>query len=444
MPVDYNRRIQDEDTTIGTPSGIVSTTTPQTSPSSQGSGQFSNLQDYIRANEGDRNYTASRVGEDIGNKYQSAISDINQSVGQIGQNRQALDTQRNQFNSVVAGAGTNAITPEQIANARNMALGISGTDFSPKEQASSTMTEAEAKRQSRASELKNIGSGSAIQEYLKSVRSNPSSSTAGETRLDEFLTRQTPEGSSQLQSASSKASDLEKNRQLQDAMKEVESSYGQLTPGSLSDYVRKAREGYQTGLGDVNKKRASQVSMERRGISDLNQARAAYENSLATARANDQSLANYAASVNQANQLISQYNDIIGQAPGLGRSGNVQRLQELMNAYGIQPDSLNNVDPRYGTRATAAENDLVGGLGSLRSQRYAEIDAANRAIAEREAAILSNIQSSDPYSLYSSDIANARTREASLRPEELARLQALYSLSGEDQAYRNYITGGIV
>ncbi|CAB4157365.1 hypothetical protein UFOVP683_18 [uncultured Caudovirales phage] len=443
MPIDYNRRVQDEDTTVGTPSGVITTATSQANPSMQGSGQFSNLQDYIKANEGANNATASRVGSDIENRYGSALENINTGVSQIGQKKGEIDAQRNQFNDVVSGAGTSSITAAQIANARNMAMGVSGVNEAPRLQANQMGAQFEQERQSKANELKNIGSGVGIQDYLRGVRSNPSSSTTGELRLDEFLTRQTPEGANQLQNAVSRGSQVAANQQIGNAIGGVEASYANLSPTSLSDYVRQQRGSYQTGLGNVNRSRASTLAMERRGISDINAAKTAYENSLATARANDQALRAFAASAAEANRNISAYNNDIAQADQLAGTGNTARLAQLMSQYGIGANESANVDTRYGNRATAMRNDLMRGLQSLRSAKAAEIESANKSTATRQAELAASIQATDPYSLYNTDVANVRTRQDALRANEMARLQALYSLSGEDEAYRNYLTGGI-
>lgn len=443
MPLDYNARLDEEDTTVGTPSGIVSTTTPQNNPSMQGSGQFSNLQDYVRANEGAKNTTATKVGQDINSRYNTALSGITSGVAQIGEKQAALSSQRNQFNDIVSGAGTQSITPEQIASARNMALGISGVNSAPRSEASQLLTQKETEKQSKASELQNIGTGSSIQNYLRSIRANPSNSTSGELRLDEFLTRQTPEGSSKLQEAASKANLLSTNNQLQNAMTGVESAYGTLSPQSLSDYVRQQRTAYQTGLGSLNRDRVSQVSSERRGVSDVDAARANYESSLAAARANDKALRDYAASINQANQNISSYNNQIAQLDQLAGNRNTAELERIMRENAIAEDEAANLVARFGNRSTALRNDAMRGLQSLRSQRQAEIDAANAAIAERDRQVVAATQAVDPYSLYNADIANATTRESALRNSELARLQALFSLSGEDQLYRDYLSGGL-
>ena len=443
MPIDYNARLDEEDTTVGTPSGIVSTSTPQNNPSMQGSGQFSNLQDYVRANEGSRNATATKVGEDVNSRYNTALSGITAGANQIGEKGQALTSQRNQFNTIVSGAGTSAITPEQIASARNMALGISGVNSSPRTEASQILSQREIERQGKASELQNIGAGSGIQNYLRSVRSNPSNSTSGELRLDEFLTKQTPEGSSQLQNAATKGTSLAGNSQLQNAMNNVESSYAALSPQSLSEYVRQQRGDYQTGLGNIDRARVSRVATERRGVSDMDSARANYENSLSTARANDQALRDYAASVNQANSNIASYNNQIAQLDQFAGTRNNAELERIMRENAIAENEAGNVVGRFGNRSTALRNDAMRGLQSLREQRQAEIDASNRAIADREAQLAASVQSVDPYSLYNSDVANARTRQDALSSGELARLQALYSIAGDDQDYRNYLAGGL-
>ena len=183
--------------------------------------------------------------------------------------------------------------------------------------------------------------------------------------------------------------------------------------------------------------------MERRGISDINAAKTAYENSLATARANDQALKDYASSIVESNRNISAYNNDIAQADQLAGTGNTARLAQLMSQYGIGANESANVDARYGNRATAMRNDLMRGLQSLRGARAAEIESANKSTATRQAELAASTQATDPYSLYNTDVANVRTRQDALRANEMARLQALYSLSGEDEAYRNYLAGGI-
>jgi hypothetical protein len=439
MPIDYNSRVREEDTTIGTPSGIVSTSTAQSNPSMQGSGQFSNLQDYVRANEGAKNSTANRVGQDIGNRYNTALSGVRSSVGQIGEQKQALDTQRNQFNTVIGGAGTSSITPEQIANARNLAMGVSSPDMSARTQASNLSSQAEVQKQQKADELKNIGSGTYnIQDYLKGIRSNPSSSTRGELRLDEFLTRQTPEGATQLQNAATRGTALGANTELQTAMGGVNTSVANLSPTALTDYVRQNRGTYQAGLGDINRTRAESVARERRNISDVNASRAAYQNSLNNAIANDQTLAGYTGSVDEANALIRRYNDTLAQTDQFAGTRNFGELNRIVNEFGIAPD-----ESAIGRNATAVRNDIFRGLQRLREQRGNEIQQYNQMIADRRNQLTSGVQATDPYSLYTQDVANASTRQNALRPDEMARLQALYSISGEDEAYRQYLAGGL-
>ena len=446
MAIDYNRRIQDEDTTIGTPSGIVSTSTSQTNPSTQSSGQFSNLQDYVNANAGERNSTANRVGQDITNKYNTALSGVTGAVGGVAQNKTALDTQRGNFNTVVSGAGVtgSAITPEQIASARNMAMGVTTPGVEQRQQANNLVTQAEATKQLKANELRNIGSGTYnIQDYLRGVRANPASSTGGELRLDEFLTKQTPEGSTKLQDAATKGASLASNTQLQDAMGQVEASYGNLNPTTLSDYVKQNRATYQTGLGPINKARASTIAMQNRGITDQNAARSLYESSVGAAKANDQNIKDYETAIEQAYGNINSYNNQISQADQYAGTGNEAKLDELLKLNNIATPETDAWDPRYGTKATAMRNDLVKGLQSLRTQRASDVESRRQAIRARQDEVTSGIQAVNPYYQYTQDVARAKTRENALRSSEMARLQALYSIAGDDQDYRNYLAGGL-
>ncbi len=439
MPIDFNNRIGEEDTTIGTPSGIVSTSTPQNNPSMQGSGQFSNLQDYVRANEGARNATATRVGQDVASRYDTALAGVRSSVGQIGQQKQALDTQRNQFNTIVGGAGTSAITPEQIANARNLAMGVSSPDMSARDQASSISTQAELQKQQKANELKNIGSNSYnIQDYLRGIRANPSSSTRGELRLDEFLTRQTPEGATQLQNAVTKGTSLGANTELQDAMGGVNTSVSNLSPTALTDYVRQNRESYQTGLGNIDRTRAETVARERRNISDVGRSRSAYEGSVNNAIANDQELSGYVNAANEADAQIRRYNDTLAQVDQFAGTKNYPELKRIMDEFGIAPN-----ESAVARNATAARNDIFRALQGMREQRANEIQQYNQAIENRKGQLTSGVQSTDPYYQYTQDVANASTRQNALRANEMARLQALYSMAGEDEAYRQYLAGGL-
>jgi hypothetical protein len=446
MPIDYNNRLEEEeDTTVGTPSGIVSTGTAQTNPSTQGSGQFSNLQDYIKSSEGQRNTTASKVGQDVENRYNTAISGIKEDANQIEQNRNSFDAQRNQFNNIVSGAGTGTITPDQIASARNLAMGISSPDYSARDSASNLLAQSEMTKQQKANELKNIGSGALnIQDYLKGIKPNLSTSTRGELRLDEFLTRQTPEGSNQLQTAFSRGENLAANQDLQNAMGTVNSSIANLDRNTLSDYVKSNRGNYFNTLGDVNKQRASTLKMENRGITDLNQARNMYDTNLQNTISNDKDLKDYADAIQRGESDISKYNNEINQLNKTdfneSKDQALERKRNVLRSYGIQPVEANSIDS---TDETALYNDAMRGLQSLRGKIGSETIGYRGKKDEREADLRSSIQSSDPYHKYLSDMSKSLTRQDALRANEQARLQALYSLSGEEEAYRNYLAGGL-
>jgi hypothetical protein len=219
----------------------------------------------------------------------------------------------------------------------------------------------------------------------------------------------------------------------------VNASVANLSPTALTDYVRQNRGTYQAGLGDINRSRAESVARERRNISDVNASRDAYQNSLNNAIANDQTLAGYTGSVNQADAQIRRYNDTLAGTDQLAGTRNLGELRRIMNEFGITEDESAN---RRGD-ATAVRNDIFRGLQNLRSQRGSEMQQYNQMIADRRNQLTSGIQAVDPYYQYTQDVANASTRQNALRPDEMARLQALYSISGEDEAYRQYLAGGL-
>lgn len=199
-----------------------------------GSGRFTNLQQYIQANEANPNAQllqreGQRRQEELGTKQQQFVS-------QATPIKTGLETIRSgqQFVQSALQNPTQFVTPErleQFAGYRTSGVGDLQTPIN----------QFQALRSGLGSEQERIASGlemikstpTALQNYIQSQRENPALATRGENVLDRFLTQSTASGQQAIAGLSTTASAI-RQAQIPTIASEVEALRTETQGGPLS------------------------------------------------------------------------------------------------------------------------------------------------------------------------------------------------------------------
>lgn len=234
--------------TLGTSSGIIGQGVipgqqgRAVSPKQKGSGRFTNLQSYIRANEpesGGLNPNARLVqqrAEQAGTQLGQRQSEFTQGLEPIRTGLQNIQGVSTLAQSAFQDPSKFVQTPENlqrftaIRTGKEMIPGIT-----------ETYGQVEPLRQGLTSQQRQISEGlrtdvgQNLQEYLKSTRQRPELATLGEQQLDKFLTEQTPSGQSAIESAVSRAGQIESMQApSQETLSQLETLKNQLVENPLA------------------------------------------------------------------------------------------------------------------------------------------------------------------------------------------------------------------
>ena len=212
------------------------------SPKQKGSGRFTNLQSYIRANEpesGGLNPNARLVqqrAEQAGTQLGQRQSEFTQGLEPIRTGLQNIQGVSTLAQSAFQDPSKFVQTPENlqrftaIRTGKEMIPGIT-----------ETYGQVEPLRQGLTSQQRQISEGlrtdvgQNLQEYLKSTRQRPELATLGEQQLDRFLTEQTPSGQSAIESAVSRAGQIESMQApSQETLSQLETLKNQLVENPLA------------------------------------------------------------------------------------------------------------------------------------------------------------------------------------------------------------------
>jgi hypothetical protein len=401
----------------GGQSGIISPQSPQTNAKAVGSGQFTNLADYITANQGASQNLGSAIESDVQNKASTAQNQFQQTVNQNKPVAQEFGQARSTFQDYF---NRPSLSESDVQNATNLRTG--NTNYQNKyNSAIQNINTAKTGYNTEKQNLSNLGQGKTLTSYLKGFGENPSAKTMGEVGLTRFLVNQTQPGQKALQTANTVAENMQANPQAD--IQEISNAYNQISPEALQGYSDTQRQNYIGSLGTIDKNRAGRNIASNLGISDLTAEQNSYKQQM-------QDLQN-------ARQQYGQRQNAINNINNLSKEQIENLLQEEIDnskgkeRTGVLLPGLAGADPNTVYRG---EQAMIGG-------KYADPKEINRTnLKGRFESYLPTLQQqqsdyqkaleSNKYNQYQSQLANANTVSSALNTNEVARLQALQKLSG--------------
>jgi hypothetical protein len=365
--------------------------------SQRGSG-FTNLQQYVTANENNANPEIVRQRtQQAGTGLQQAQTGFENVAKQAQTGLQGIQGVNTFVGNVLKDPTKAATNKESLQRFQALRTGqeaiANPTEvFQPFTQARSGF---ESQREQLAGGLRRDVTGTGLQEFIRSQRANPSLATQGENVLDRFLTESTTAGKTALQQAQERAGQIQAT-QIPGISGEVEALRQQVEPLQF-----RTQQGIQSGINPL-------VREQENFITGLNKDYVAQQLGL---------------NVNQA-QAIKQQADKYSQNMNEIQSGidlGNQALEDLKNQRGVNFDE--------DTSATANE---------LREKIRERESAINRDIAYRDSQKEGQRRFSQAYKPILdklNEYNQNRTRQQLLQQYDLPRLQriqALQSLSGQD------------
>ncbi len=374
--------------------------------SQRGSG-FTNLQQYVAANENNANpeLVRQRTAQ-AGTGLQQAQTGFENVAKQAQTGLQGIQGVNTFVQDVLADPTKAAANKESLQRFQALRTGTEKIQnptevFQPFTQARSGF---ESQREQLAGGLRRDVTGTGLQEYIRSQRANPSLATQGENVLDRFLTESTTAGKTALQQAQERAGQIQAT-QIPGISGEVEALRQQVEPLQF-----RTQQGIQTGINPLAKEQENfltglnnNVYLARQlGINNVEEA---------------QKLKNQA---NEISQNINQFERNI--------DSGLKALQDLRNQRGMYFDqdtssSANELREKIKEREAAVNRDL-------------EIRDSQRKFFINNKPLLDKIDAYNQRAM--------RSRQELLQeydPNRLARINALSQLSG--QSFQDLLNRGI-
>jgi len=379
--------------------------------SQRGSG-FTNLQQYVTANENNANpeivrQRTAQAGTGL-QQAQTGFENVAQQAKTGLQGIQGVNTFVGNVLRDPTAAAANQETLKRFQALRTGQEAIANpTDvLQPFTQARSGF---ESQRGDIASGLTRDVTGSGLQDYIRSQRANPSLATQGENVLDRFLTESTTAGKTALQQAQERAGQIQAT-QIPGISGEVEALRQQVEPLQF-----RTQQGIQSGINPL-------VKEQENFITGLNKNYVAQQLGVNIDQAE---------AIKQQADKYSQNIIEIQRGIDLGN----QELNNINNAINFENAIVNNPNTTAAQKETARNN-----LQRFRNQAREREQAINRDAgylqsqkSGRDIYLGRNQPILDKLNTYNENIG--KTRQQLLQAYDLPRLQrvqALQSLSGQD------------
>lgn len=413
----------------GGQSGVVSPYAPQSNAKNVGSGQFTNLADYVSANQGGTQQLGQAIKSDVQKKATTAGENFQNTVrGSIQPNVESFKNARKNFESFFNKPN---VTSEDISTATNLRTGQTPF-YGQYYNALNDINNATSQYSGIRNELQNLGSGQTLTNYLRGFGEEPSKKTLGETGLTRFLINQSQPGQEALNYATdvSRQMNLQPNAELSN----LTNAYQQVTPEALQGFSDEQRQNYISSLGPLDKQRASKTVSQKLGINDIGQEEKNYQDLISKYGNVSSKLQTEQNILNNINNLSDeQISNILQERinqnrlperTGLGQIGyanpNVVYSQgNVATQGGMYNDTASNVNRQN------LQNRLQQSLTPLQQQQQ---DFQNQLNANK-------------FLNYQNQLSNANTIQSTLNQNELAKLQALSQLSGYD--YTDFLNRSI-
>jgi len=384
--------------TLGRTAGSISQgggTGQRRNVSQRGSG-FTNLQQYVTANENNANpeLVRQRTAQ-AGTGLQQAQTGFENVARQTQTGLQGIQGVNTFVQNVLrdpTAAAANQANLQRFQNLRTGTERIANPTevFQPLTQARSGF---ESQREQLAGGLRRDVTGTGLQEYIRSQRANPSLATQGENVLDRFLTESTTAGKTALQQAQERAGQIQAT-QIPGISAEVETLRQEVEPLQF-----RTQQGIQSGINPLAKEQENFLT--------------GFNNNIYLAK--QLGLNN----VEEAQKIKRQSEEILQNIPAFESSieSGIKALQDLKNQRGIYFDE-----------------DTSSSANELRRKIKEREDAVNRDLAIRDFQrkfFITNKPILDKIDEYNQ--RTLRTRQELLQeydPSRLARINALSQLSG--------------
>jgi len=393
--------------------------------SQRGSG-FTNLQQYVTANENNANPEIVRQRtQQAGTGLQQAQTGFENVAKQAQTGLQGIQGVNTFVGNVLRDPTAAAANQETLKRFQALRTGQEAIKnlnevYQPFSQA---RTGFESQRGDIASGLTRDVTGSGLQDYIRSQRANPSLATQGENVLDRFLTESTTAGKKALQQAQERAGQIQAT-QLPGISGEVEALRQQVEPLQF-----RTQQGIQSGINPL-------VKEQENFITGLNRNYVAQQLGLNVGDAEyiQGQINKYQQNKNELEGMISQSQKAIDD---LNRSINTEQniiknsdakindplatFEEKNNAQKSKETAINTID--FNRREIAKRNKAIEpNRFSLNAQTRWYNDYITR-----------NQPTLNKLNTYNENIG--KTRQQLLQqydPNRLARVQALQTLSGQD------------
>ncbi|NDD84878.1 hypothetical protein EBZ38_11505 [bacterium] len=395
------------------------------------SGRFTNLQQYIQANEAN-NPNARLLQREAQAKQGELGTKQAQFTTQATPIKTGFETIRSgqQFVQNALENPTQYVTPERLQQFAGYRTSGVGDIETPYNQLQALRSGLGTQQEQLASGLETIKSiPTALQNYIQSQRANPSLATRGENVLDRFLTQSTQSGQQAIEGLGTTATAI-RQAQAPSIVGDIESLRTQAQAGPLSsadvrnlitsqttpeeEYVRGITPGYVAGKVGV----------------DVNQGKAVAEQ-LQKYQTSKPILEAHNAAINELNNAINFEQSFIDQAD-----------KTIAEEQAKQIDAQRNRRRFDDTQLRAAERtkmDRQNQINRFREQiqlRNQSINPEILALDENsyQQFLANNQDTINKYNTYLNQIN--KTREQYLQendPTRLSRIQALQQLAGTTQ-----------
>ena len=406
--------------TLGRTTGSISQgggTGQKRNVSQRGSG-FTNLQQYVTANENNANPEIVRQRTA---QAGTGLQQAQEGFGRVADTAQSGLQGIQRVNTFVQGvlANPTAAAANQANLQRFQALRTGQERIANPTDVYQPFAQAQAgfgsQREQLASGLRTDTTGSGLQDYIRSQRANPSLATQGENVLDRFLTESTTAGKTALQQAQERAGQIQATA-LPGISAEVETLKSQVSPLS---YI--TQQGIQSGVNAPTQEEQNYLSNI-----NINEGKNLIARSMGkTTQELDPELADLNYRINKIKKTNEQRDENL----------RVARKSPEYQADVVDLETKIIADPKSGNQQWAREARDQGmkdienkyknktNLGTYQGETYIDEllkGAPNIALKNYESKVnqIPNINKQRLLQLYD--------------PNRLARVQALQTLSGQD------------
>ena len=419
--------------TLGMGSGTFGANAQQRKNIAQGgSGRFTNLQQYVQANEANNPNAQllQREGQARQGELQTRQQEFTRQAEPIKTGFQAIRSGQQFVQSALDNPTQIVQTPSNIqrfAGYRTQGIGDIETPFNQLQSARGMLG---TQQQQLASGLETIQRDpNALQNYLQSQRANPSLATRGENVLDRFLTQSTESGQKAIAGLGTTAGAI-RSTQAPSIIGDIET-------------LRTQAQGKPLSSADVGNLLTGKIAPEEQFVRNINPEYVSQKLGLSESQPDNPRFTKLEAAkarrdtVNRFNQRIAETDNAITNITNQINSSN-QKINELEN---IDFNNFEGEERRNKELETSREIDRENEKIRKLQPQLNNIRFDNNSLKQG----LSKIDLSLQPKLEEYERGLALNKQQLLQqydPTRLSRIQALQQLAGTNQ-FNSLLTGGI-